>query len=159
MASVLQINISPGGIPKRPIDRATVRKLGLEGDSVRNTKYHGGPLQALLLIMSESLDEMKALGFPVFPGALGENLTTLGLDRRELRVGQQYRIGEVILELTKVRVPCSTLNPYGPGIQKAIYDEKVKAGDPSSPKWGLSGFYTSVVQEGTILPGDSIQPL
>ena len=159
MASVLQINSSKGGIPKLPVDRAQVRLLGIEGDAVRNLKYHGGPLQALLLIMQESLDEMKALGFPVYAGALGENLTTLGLDRHDLRLGSRYRVGEVILELTKVRVPCSTLNPYGVGIQKAIYDARVKAGDFSSPRWGLSGFYASVKREGLILPGDSIEPL
>ena len=157
MARVAQINVSRGGVPKRPIDRAMVRALGIEGDAVRNTKYHGGPRQALLLIMTESLEEMRALGFDVYPGALGENLTTEGLDRRELRIGQRYQIGETIVELTKVRVPCATLNPYGEGIQKAIYDRRVKAGDASSPRWGMSGFYTSIVQEGLILPGDAIE--
>ncbi len=156
MARVLQINISQGGIPKLPVDRAVVRALGIEGDAVRNTKHHGGPRQALLLIMRESLEEMKSLGFAVYPGALGENLTTEGLDRRELRLGQRFRAGEVVLELTKIRVPCSTLTPYGHGIQKALYDDRVKAGDVSSPRWGLSGFYASVTNCGVIVPGDSI---
>jgi len=159
VANILQINVSQGGIPKRSVDRARVRNQGIDGDAVSHTEIHGGPLQAVLLIMNESLEEMKSLGFPVYPGALGENLTTSGLDRHDLRIGQRYRAGQAILELTKIRVPCATLNPYGKGIQNAIYDQQVKAGDSSSPRWGLSGFYASIVQEGWILPGDRIERL
>ena len=85
--------------------------------------------------------------------------TTAGLDRRRLRIGQRYRIGGTLVELTKVRAPCATLNVYGPGIQKAVYDAQVKAGDPSSPRWGLSGFYTSVLRPGSVRPGDPIMLL
>ena len=63
------------------------------------------------------------------------------------------------LELTKPRGPCSTLNVYGPGIQAAIYDTQVKARDPASPRWGLSGFYARVLRSGTIRPGDPIAPV
>ena len=77
------------------------------------------------------------------------------LDRRTLRVGQRYRVGRAVIELTKMRSPCSTLNLY-PGIQSAIFDAAVKAGDPSSPRWGLSGFYASVVTPGPIRTGDPI---
>ncbi len=156
MARVVQINTSPGGIPKTPVLSAVVGRLGIHGDAVRHPKFHGGPRQALLLIMEESLEEIRNLGFPVYPGAMGENLTTQGLDRRTMRLGQRYSVGEVILELTKIRVPCAALNPYGNGIQKSIYDERVKAGDTSSPRWGLSGFYASIEKEGVIVPGDSI---
>lgn len=58
-----------------------------------------------------------------------------------------------------MRGPCSALDPYGPGIQKAVYDAQVKAGDASSPRWALSGFYASVLVAGTIRPGDAIQLL
>jgi len=124
--------------------------------SRRIPEFHGGARQALLLITSEGIEELTALGFPLYPGALGENLTTRGLDRRGLRIGQRYRIGAIVIELTKVREPCSQLNPYGPGIQKAVYDAQVQAGDPQSPRWGLSGFYASVIQPGPIRPGDPI---
>ena len=76
-----------------------------------------------------------------------------------MRIGQRYRIGAILVEITKVRAPCDTLTPYGPGIQKAIYDEEVKAGNPASPRWGLSGFYASILRAGTIHPGDPIQLL
>lgn len=154
--SVLQLNSSPGGIPKRPIPEAIVTVEGVRGDHWAHPEIHGGPNQALLLITSEGIDELIAQGFPLFRGALGENLTTLGLDRRLLRVGQRYRAGEVFLELTKRRAPCIQLNVYGPGIQRAIFDPQVQAGDPSSPRWGLSGFYARVLKGGVIRPHDPI---
>jgi MOSC domain-containing protein YiiM len=156
IGSVLQINVSPGGIPKRPISEAAVTAEGIRGDRWAHPDIHGGPNQALLVITSEGIDELIAQGYPLFPGALGENLTTLGLDRRLLRAGQRFRAGEVFIELTKRRAPCATLNVYGPGIQHAIFDSQVKAGDPSSPRWGLSGFYARVLRAGTIRPGDPI---
>jgi MOSC domain-containing protein YiiM len=156
IGSVLQINVSPGGIPKRPISEAAVTAEGIRGDGWAHPDIHGGPNQALLVITSEGIDELIAQGYPLFPGALGENLTTLGLDRRLLRAGQRYRAGEVFIELTKRRAPCTTLNVYGPGIQHAIFDSQVNAGDSSSPRWGLSGFYARVLRAGTIRPGDPI---
>jgi MOSC domain-containing protein YiiM len=154
--SIVQINTSPGGIPKRPTREALVTLEGIRGDRWSHPDIHGGPNQALLIITSEGIDELVAQGFPLFPGALGENLTTLGLDRRQFRAGQRYRAGEVFLEVTKRRAPCATLNVYGPGIQHAIFDAQVKEGDASSPRWGLSGFYARVLRSGTIRPGDPV---
>lgn len=153
--SIIQINISPGGIPKRPIPEAVVTVEGIRGDRWSHPDIHGGPNQALLIITSEGIDELIAQGFPLFPGALGENLTTLGLDRRQMRIGQRFRAGELFFEFTKRRAPCATLNAY-PGIQHAVFDAQVQAGDPSSPRWGLSGFYARVLRAGTIRPGDPI---
>jgi MOSC domain-containing protein YiiM len=158
-ASVVQLNISKGGVPKVAVPSVEVTRLGLAGDRHSNPQVHGGPNQAVLLITAEGIDELTAAGFPLFFGALGENITTRGLDRRSVRIGQRYRVGPAILEIFKVRGPCENLNVYGPGIQKAIYDADVKAGDPHSPRWGLSGFYASVVQHGTIRPGDPISLL
>lgn len=135
-----------------------VTPLGITGDRHANPQVHGGPRQAILLITSEGIEELKEQDFPLYYGALGENLTTRGLNRRSVRIGQRYRIGEILVEITKVRAPCETLNAY-PGIQRAIYDQEVKAGNPASPLWGLSGFYASVLRAGTIHPGDSIQLL
>jgi MOSC domain-containing protein YiiM len=96
----------------------------------------------------------------VYPGALGENFTTAGLDRRRMRFGDRYRVGSAVIELTRMRVPCATLDvfnsPERPRIQEAIYDAQVKAGDPASPKWGLSGFYARTVMDGLVRTGDRI---
>ena len=157
--SVAQVSISRGGVPKRPIPEAEVTPLGIIGDDHDHPQIHGGLRKAILLISFETIDELKALGYPLYPGALGENITTLGLDRKQWRTGQRWRIGQVIAEFTTVRGPCVQLNVYGPGIRKAIYDAQVNAGDPSSPVWAMSGFYASIVQSGTIRPGDPISLL
>jgi MOSC domain-containing protein YiiM len=154
---IIQINISPGGILKRPIPEATVTAEGILGDRWGHPDIHGGPNQALLLITSEGIEELIAQGYPLFPGAMGENLTTAGLDRRQMRVGQRYRAGVIFLELTKLRTPCTALDVYGPAINRAIYDSQVKAGDPSTPRWGLSGFYARVLQAGMLRPRDIIE--
>jgi len=131
---------------------------GIEGDGHAHPELHGGPDRAVLLITADDIEELAALGFPLTYGSLGENLTTNGIGRRDWRVGQRWRIGsDALIEITKRRAPCQALNVYGPGIQAAIYDVLAKAGDPASPKWGLSGFYASVLKTGTIHPGDPIQ--
>jgi MOSC domain-containing protein YiiM len=153
--TIVQINVSHGGIPKRAIPSGDVTETGVKGDSWR-FPFHGGRHQAVLLITIEGLEEVIAQGFALFPGALGENLTTRGLDRHALRLGQRLRAGEAVIQLTKIRTPCATLDVYGPGIQAAIYDARVMAGDASSPRWGLSGFYASVIQPGLVSAGDTI---
>jgi len=155
-ASIVQISISRGGVPKRPIFEADVTTLGIAGDDQAHPQIHGGPFQALLIVTSEGVDELIAQGFPLFAGALGENLTTRGLDRRAVRIGQRYRTPHVIFEITKMREPCQQLLVCGAGIQKAVYDAQIQDGDASSPRWGLGGFYASVIQPGTIRPGDPV---
>jgi len=153
---IIQINTSRGNVPKRPVTEAQVTPFGVAGDSHDHPLHHGGPRQALLLITQEGLDELVAQGFPLYPGALGENLTTRGIDRKMLRIGQRWRAGDVIFEFTKVRIPCTTIQVYGAGIGDAMYDAEVHAGDHTSPLWGLSGMYASVIQPGTIRTGDPI---
>jgi MOSC domain-containing protein YiiM len=153
---VCQISISKGGVPKLPIPEALVTPLGLEGDRHAHPNVHGGPRKALLWITSEGIDELVHLGYPLYPGALGENITTHGFYRRDWRIGQRYRLGECIIELTKMREPCNTLTPYGAGIQAAVYDAQVHAQNPASAKWGLAGVYASVIQPGTLRVDDPV---
>jgi MOSC domain-containing protein YiiM len=157
--TVLQVSISRGGVPKRAIAEGEIGPLGLVGDSHAHPEIHGGPRQAVLLITSEAIAELTALGYPLYPGALGENITTVGIDRKQWRAGQRWRVGQAIVELTNLRAPCETLSVYGDGIQKAVYDSQVKAGDTSSPRWALGGFYASVVQLGMVRPGDPVSLL
>ncbi len=155
--SILQISISPGGIPKRAIAEAAVTREGLRGDAWAHPEFHGGPNQAILLITSEGIDELRAQGFALFPGALGENLTTLGLDRHMIRIGQRFRAGGALIEISKIRSPCATLEMYWPEIRGAVYDDQVKAKDPASARWGLGGFYARVLYGGTIRTHDIIE--
>jgi MOSC domain-containing protein YiiM len=144
-------------MPKRPIAEGQVHALGIEGDGHAHPGIHGGPRQALLVITSEGIGELIAQGYPLFYGALGENITTRGIDRRWLRAGQRYRVGQILIELTRLRQPCDQLNVYGAGIQQAVFDAQAKAGDAASPHWALAGFYASVLRAGTIRPGDAVE--
>ena len=157
--TVVQVSTSRGGLPKYAVFEGHVSAEGIEGDGHNNPQIHGGPRQALLIVTIEGINELRAEGFDLYPGALGENLTVEGIDRRQFRIGQRFRIGETIVEITKLRSPCTNLNVYnsnGSSIQKAVYDSQVKAGDPGSPRWALGGVYCSVSRGGTIRPEDPI---
>jgi MOSC domain-containing protein YiiM len=153
---VVQVSISPGGVPNRAIEQGSITRNGITGDGWRHPAFHGTRRRAILLITSEGVDALAAQKFPVYYGALGENITTRGLDRRSLRIGQRFRAGEAVIVLTEVRLPCGTLSVYGAGIEAAMYDARVQAGDAASKVWGMSGFYASVAEPGIVRPGDSI---
>ncbi len=153
---ILQVAVSNGGLPKLPVSGGLISFLGIEGDRHAHPEVHGGPRQAVLLVSSEGIDELKGRGYPLFWGALGENLTTRGLDFRRLKVGQRLRAGGALLEITKARGPCTALDVYGASLKDEIYDARVKAGDADSPRWGLSGLYASVIEPGPVRPDDII---
>jgi MOSC domain-containing protein YiiM len=153
---VVQVSTSPGGMPNRPILEGDLTVEGFVGDGWNNRKYHGGPQQAVLLISLEVLEELTRLGFPVFPGAMGENVTTEGVSFASLRIGQQLKVGEAHIQITKVRQPCNKLDVYGDGIQKMVYNADVKRGNVSNPRWGWSGFYARVLQPGKVRAQDII---
>ena len=156
MGTIVQVNVSRGGLPKRAIGVGMIAPLGVEGDGHDHPQFHGGTEKAILLIASEVVDELVRRGYPVFYGALGENLTTRGIDVRAVRIGDTIRAGGATLQVTAWRVPCSQLDVYGPAIKQEIYDKKVKAGDPSSPRWGMSGWYCRVTAAGPVGAGDPI---
>ncbi|MBM3797602.1 MAG: MOSC domain-containing protein [Acidobacteria bacterium] len=151
---VVQVSLSRGGLPKRAVREARIGPLGIEGDVFAHPKIHGSPQQALLIVCAEVVEDLISDGFPLFYGAFGENITTRGLDRRTLRAGQRYRLGkDVVIELTKPRGPCKALDAYDPCLRDLVYDPQVKARDPQSPRWGMSGFYALVVTGGVLRPG------
>lgn len=155
--TVVQVSLGPGGLPNQPVAEATLTKTGLEGDRFRYTNLHGLPDQAVLLITCEGLDELKKEGYPLFCGALGENLTIRGIGRHGLQPGQRWRVGsEVIIEITKRRSPCRTIDVYGSTLRERIFDDQVKKNDTSSPRWGLSGVYARVIEGGSLRPGDPV---
>lgn len=152
---LVQINRSNGGLPKRAVaGPVMLNSDGVEGDWQLDRRHHGGPDKAVLMIAAELIDSLVARGFPLFPGALGENLTVSGLDPHGWRAGQRYRVGaEAAIELTKLRVPCSNLNVYGPGIHAELYDAQCKAGDVTSARWAFGGVYARVIHAGLISAG------
>jgi MOSC domain-containing protein YiiM len=156
---VLQVNVSSGGLPKRPLSVAFAGRLGLTGDSHAHPTIHGGPFRAILLIAAETINDLITRGYPIFPGAMGENLTTRGINLHDLRIGDRLRAGAALLEITQPRGPCTQLDVYGSSIKGEIYDEQVRDEDPASDRWGMSGLDASVIEEGEVRPGDVIELL
>jgi MOSC domain-containing protein YiiM len=155
---LIQINRSNGGLPKRGIvGPAMLTETSIEGDRCRNRMVHGGPRKAVLMLAAEVIDALTARGYPVFYGALGENLTVSGLDPHRWRMGQRYRVGQdALIELTKLRTPCFNLDVYGPEIKAEIFDAQCQAKDAASPVWGHGGFYARIIRPGLIQAGDEI---
>jgi len=154
--TIIQVNTSFGGLPKRPIAGGFIGPLGIVGDRHAHPVIHGGPRKAILIIAAEVVDQLTERGYPLFYGALGENLTTRGLTIRDVRIGDQIRAGEALLEITQPRGPCTQLDVYGPTLKNELSDDQVRAYDYHSPRWGMSGFYASVLTPGRVRPDDII---
>jgi MOSC domain-containing protein YiiM/GNAT superfamily N-acetyltransferase len=110
---VLQVNVSPGGVPKLPVAEARVGRMGLDGDAHHHSYVHGGPHRAVALFAIEAIERVQADGHPgVVPGAVGENLTTTGIDLARLPVGTRLAIGDddgIELEISGPANPCDVI--------------------------------------------------
>jgi MOSC domain-containing protein YiiM len=148
------------GIGKRPLDgRIEVRApgprtdgvgSGLVGDFIGDTKNHGGDSQAVYAYAREDLDSWeRELNRALPNGSFGENLTTLGLGVSQARLGELWRIGDVVLQVTTPRIPCATFRGFLgiPGWLKMF----TAGGNP--------GAYLRVVRPGTIASGDLIETI
>lgn len=151
-ARIFQLNISPGGLPKLPIREAIVNALGIVGDDHEFPKIHGGPDKALCLFSLERIMELQAEGHPIFPGAVGENLTVTGLDWDQVIPGVQLSLGEeVLVEITSYTSPCNSIpESFRDGDYSRI-SQKVH------PGW--SRVYARVLHEGRLVLGDEVRVL
>jgi MOSC domain-containing protein YiiM len=146
---VHQINVSDGGVPKRPLIEAKVTEQGLEGDRQRNLSVHGGPDRAVCLYSLELIERLQDEGHPIDPGSAGENLTLAGLQWEKLRPGAQLDIGpDVRLEVTSYCAPCE-LNA-----QWFREGEFKRISQKTNPGW--SRIYARVFQGGIVRPGDEV---
>ncbi len=78
--TIVQVNVSKGGVPKLPVLRADVTALGIRGDGHDDREHHGGAERALCLFSLERIAAIAAEGHPIAQGATGENVTIAGLD-------------------------------------------------------------------------------
>lgn len=138
-----QLNISPGGMPKLPVAEARVTVDGVAGDWQRNRKFHGGPNRAVCIYSEELYAWLRESGVDLVNGAVGENFTTRGIDLNRLEPGDRLRVGECLIEITKVRVPCSNLKKWDVDLPEMIV--------------GRSGWVAKVVEEGVVKAGDGIE--
>jgi MOSC domain-containing protein YiiM len=142
------------GLPKPELAEARVLRTGVEGDYnvYRETKRSGDPGMALLLLPKEVIDQLRAEGWPVSAGDLGENVTTEGIPYEALRPPRRLRLGGVVVETTKPCDPCDNLYllPYvgperGPGFVKTTL--------------GRRGWFARVLAEGRVRRGDRVDLL
>jgi len=150
---VVQVNVSPGGVPKRPVATARVGPLGLDGDAHDHSWVHGGPHRAVALFGIEAIQRVQADGHPgVVPGAVGENLTTEGIELARLPVGTRLAVGaDVVLEISGPANPCDVIKGAFTAGRSGRISILLHPDD--------SRMYARVLAEGSVRPGDAIRVL
>jgi MOSC domain-containing protein YiiM len=128
--------------------RVAVRGVNLAGDEQADRRVHGGPDRAVYAYAWEDYAWWeRQLGRLLEPGTFGENLTTEGIQVSDALVGERWRVGGVVLQVTSPRVPCWKLG--------------VRMGDPRFPRRfaaaGRPGAYLAIVEEGAVGAGDRIE--
>ena len=139
----------PSGIVKAPVaGRIHVGRTNLAGDGQADLTVHGGPDKAVYAYPAEHYPVWaRELGRDdLRPGHFGENLTIEGLLEDDVLIGDRFRMGTALLEVSQPRIPCFKLG--------------IRMGDPGFLKpflrSGRLGFYLRVVEEGDLAAGDAI---
>ncbi len=138
------------GIFKAPAERRVmVRRLNLEGDGQADLWGHGGAFRAVYVYSFENYAYWaRELGRDDFdPGQFGENLTVEGMLEDDIQIGDVFRIGGALLEVSQPRVPC-----YKLAIKMGIEGFQNRFLES-----GRVGFYCRVLEEGEVGAGDSIK--
>lgn len=137
------------GIYKHPVERPVwVTPDGLEGDVQVDRENHGGLDKAIYAYTIENYRHWEQeLGTEEFPcGQFGENFTVSGMPDESVHIGDSFRIGEVLVQVTQPRVPCFKLG--------------IKMRDPGFVRRflhsGRVGFYLRVLEPGQVGAGDAI---
>lgn len=136
---------------KEPINNNFIylTNTGFVGDTVVNTKYHGGNDKAICCYNADRFSYWKhTLGFDMQPGAFGENLTLNGVSALEENVfiGDRYKLGESVVEVSEPRGPC-----YMIGIKFNF-----KKFPKLCQQTGYTGFYLRTIKEGKVSVYDKL---
>jgi MOSC domain-containing protein YiiM len=137
------------GIWKLPAEgRVAAGHLGLAGDIQADPTVHGGVDKAVYAYAREEIDWWEGeVGRPLEPGAFGENLTLTGVEVSGALVGERWRAGSALLEVSEPRLPCWKLG--------------VKFGDQGFVRrFAMAlrpGAYLRVIEEGDLAAGDPIE--
>jgi MOSC domain-containing protein YiiM len=152
------------GPRKRTCDQIRLHAgLGVEGDAhmgatvKHRSRVRRDPtrpnLRQVHLIHAELHDELRAEGFEIAPGEMGENITTRGVDLLALPIGTILRVGsESVIELTGLRNPCVQLDGIHAGLMAATLDRDRDGG--LVRKAGVMGI---VIASGRVRTGDAIR--
>jgi MOSC domain-containing protein YiiM len=164
MAQVISLNVGRprefawAGIGRTSIDKRPVsgpvraHRHGLEGDQVSDTKHHGGLDQAVYAFAREDLDWWATeLGHEIRDGQFAENLTTRGIDVNESEVGERWRIGTAMFEVSMVRIPCNDFKNW-----QRVNGFDDRAWVKRFASQGRPGPYLRVIEEGELEAGDEL---
>ena len=147
---IFQLNTSLGGVPKLAIREAEVTELGLIGDDHKFPDIHGGPERAVCLFSLERILELQSEGHPIFPGAVGENVTISGIDWSKVTPGQKLSLGdEVLVQITSYTSPCNSIP------ESFVDGEYQRISQKLHP--GYSRVYARVLRPGRIVIGQPVQ--
>ena len=134
---------------KEPVDGPRmVRRINIDGDDQADRLAHGGEHRAVFVYQIESYRywERELARDDFSFGQFGENFTVEGLADDEVCIGDRYRIGAALFEVTQPRVTC--------------YRVGIRMDDPAMPSLLVAhhrpGFYLRVLEEGPVQPGDAI---
>ncbi|MDI2074610.1 ferredoxin-NADP reductase/MOSC domain-containing protein YiiM/ferredoxin [Bradyrhizobium japonicum] len=137
------------GIWKAPVSGPRrVRRLNIDGDGQGDTAGHGGEQRAVYVYQQDSYQYWQEhLGRAnLVHGQFGENFTVEGLADKDVRIGDRYKIGTALFEVTQPRVTC-----YRLGIRMEEPDMAALL-----VRHGRPGFYFRVIEEGDVEAGDEI---
>lgn len=136
------------GIDKRSVDgRIRLSDDAVAGDVVADRKAHGGYDKAVYAYAREDAQWWEEeLGISIACGRFGENLTTQGVDVTNALIGERWRIGSALLEVSQPRIPCAVFAGF--------WDRPTLIRDFSSA--GRPGSYLRIIEEGEIGAGDEI---
>lgn len=127
-----------------------VRGVNLEGDDQADRRVHGGTHKAVYAYGAEDYRwYSEQIGMELGPGTFGENLTVEGFDLRQAVVGERWRVGTCVLEVSEPRMPCFKL-----GLRMGTADFVDLFGVV-----GRYGTYLRIVEEGEVTAGDTIELL
>jgi len=130
----------------------SIGKLGLKGDAVVDVDNHGGEDQAVYVYGRPDYDWWEGqIGRELPGGMFGENLTIAGLESQTFSIGDRLRVGEVLLEVTSPRIPCSTLAAK---MEDPQFVKKFRHAE-------RPGLYCRVIETGDVKAGDpvTVEPL
>ena len=146
--TVVSLNVSPGGVPKLPVQSADLGVHGFAGDGHDDTESHGGPERAVCIYATELIEALQLEGHPIFPGSAGENLTVTGLDWAEMLPGARVTIGDATVQLTGYTSPCKTIRG------SFINGSFSRISQKTNPGW--SRVYGRVLVGGLVSLGDPV---
>ena len=137
---------------KKPIEKGAVylTMTGFDGDTVHDTKHHGGNDKAVCCYNADRFSYWQdLLSIPMETGAFGENLTLSGEEANEehIFIGDRYQLGEAIVEVSEPRGPC-----YVIGIR-----HNLKKFPLLCQQTGFTGFYFRTIKEGMVKSGDTLR--